>query len=392
MIVIYSEKNPIKSWCNNPEEGAISQAKNLANLPFLHKHVALMPDTHQGYGMPVGGVIACDGVIIPNAVGVDIGCGMVAVKMAMQHKDLTTEQLKQIMGKIRQSVPLGFNHHKESKVEEMNMFNLGADKTLGLKIVQAEFNNAAKQIGTLGGGNHFIEVQKGNDGHVWFMLHSGSRNLGKKVADHYNKVAIDINKKFHVSVPLEHELAFLPLDTKEAQDYLNEMDYCLRFALASRTMMAEAIKNAFREVIPGVAAMEEINIHHNYASLENHYGKNVWVHRKGATSAKEGQVGIIPGSQGTSSCIVRGKGNPESFMSCSHGAGRKMSRTQAQKTLNLQEEVKRMEDKGILHGIRGKDDLDEAAGSYKDIDTVMDEQKDLVDIIVKLEPMGVIKG
>jgi len=392
MKIFEGQTVPIKSWCNNPEEGAVNQARNLAKLPFIFKHVALMPDTHQGYGMPIGGVIATKGVIIPNAVGVDIGCGMCAVKTSL--KEITSEQIKKIFGGskdyhggIRSCVPIGFSHHSKNQdvryMPTLNSFTEG--------IVAQQYNSALKQIGTLGGGNHFIEIQKGSDGFIWIMIHSGSRNLGYKVAKHYNEIAIKLNEKYFSKVEKSWELAFLPMDTQEAKNYLNEMQYCVDFALANRKLMMFRIKDIFSGY-SDCTFEEEINIAHNYAKWENHFGQNVIVHRKGATLARENTVGIIPGSQGTSSYIVKGKGNPESFNSCSHGAGRNMSRTKARKTLNLEEEIKKMNDKGIIHGIRTQKELDESASAYKDIDVVMKEQEDLVEILVKLEPLGVIKG
>lgn len=258
--------------------------------------------------------------------------------------------------------------------------------------VNRQYRSACKQIGTLGGGNHFIEIQKGSDGRIWFMIHSGSRNIGLKVASRYNQTAIALNERWHSLVPKKWELAFLPIETDEAKTYLREMRYCLEFALANRKLMADRVRAAFRVEIPDVGFDEPINIHHNYAVFEHHFGKNVIVHRKGATSARDGEMGIIPGSQGTASYIVRGKGNPDSFMSCSHGAGRKMGRQAAIRTLDLEAEKKVLDDRGILHAIRGKQDLEEAPGAYKDIDVVMEEQQYLVDIVVRLEPLAVIKG
>ena len=386
MKYITTEKLPIKSWCDNPEDGCIEQAKNLANLPFLYKHVALMPDTHQGYGMPIGGVIASIGVIIPGAVGVDIGCGMCAVKTNLTVETLTIEKLKAVMGEIRKAVPVGFNHHQEKLAAQAMPIVLA-----GLPIVEREFEKARTQLATLGGGNHFIEIQKDEHGGIWVMIHSGSRNLGKQVADHYNKIAKELNARWHTKVDPKADLAFLPFDTPEAKAYFAEMNYCLAFSRANRAKMLDAIKGCFNSIIPTEFA-ETLDIQHNYAAWENHFDKNVIIHRKGATMARAGQKGIIPGSQGTSSYIVEGLGNPDSFMSCSHGAGRRMGRKQAERTLILEDEVKVMNDKGIIHAIRGKGDLDEAAGAYKDIQVVMAEQADLVKIVTRLEPMGVIKG
>lgn len=388
MKTITTEKLPIKMWLDYLEDGAELQTKNLANIPFAYHHIAIMPDAHKGYGMPIGGVLATDGVIIPNAVGLDIGCGMCAVKTSLTN--LPIDKLKEIMGKIREVIPVGFNHHKTKQDHENMPINWSIDE---MPIVKKEYENAQTQIGTLGGGNHFIEIQKGSDGYIWIMIHSGSRNLGLQVANYYNKRAIEGNKNFDKVIPPSWELAFLPVDVKVGQDYLKEMQYCVEFALANRKLMMDRIKSIVSfatGLVLGDWKDEMINIAHNYASLEEHFGKKVWVHRKGATLATKDTIGIIPGSQGTHSYIVKGKGNPESFQSCSHGAGRKMGRKQAKEKLNLEEEQKKME--GVVHGIRSISDLDEAPGAYKSIDEVMTNQKDLVETLVELTPLGVIKG
>lgn len=385
-------------WLEEIEEGAAEQIKNLANLPFTYKHVAIMPDSHQGYGMPIGGVLATKDVVIPNAVGVDIGCGMCAVKTSLT--DISTETLKNIMGEIRKQIPVGFNKHQEKQDDSLMPIDAGAGK-----IVDVEYNNALKSIGTLGGGNHFIEIQKGSDGHIWIMIHSGSRNLGKQVADHYNKIAIALNEKWYSVVPKEWELAYLPLDSEEGQAYIREMNYCVDFALANRKLMMDRICKIFNDIYYLIPTMYHgemegtyisyepiINIAHNYAQMENHFGENVMVHRKGATLATKDTIGIIPGSQGSKSYIVRGKGNPDSFNSCSHGAGRKMGRKEAERTLDLEAEKKKLNDMGVIHAIRGIGDLDEAPGAYKDIGLVMRNQEDLVEILVELTPLAVIKG
>jgi tRNA-splicing ligase RtcB len=247
-------------------------------------------------------------------------------------------------------------------------------------------------VGTLGGGNHFIEFQQGSDGFIWFMVHSGSRNLGLKVCTHYNALAKDfVAKGKGFKPPKQWDMAYLPVESDEGKRYIAEMNYCLRFSEQNRDVMAGIIAEILVDVC-GAKMGETFNVQHNYAVLEHHYGKDVWVHRKGATSAKAGEIGIIPGSQGTRSYIVKGLGNPLSFNSCSHGAGRVMGRKQAQRSLCLQAEVDRLDSKGILHAIRGVKDLDEAAGAYKNIDVVMEEQKDLVEIYIELSPLGVIKG
>ncbi|WP_054721272.1 RtcB family protein [Marinifilum fragile] len=387
MININStERIPIKMWVSDLEESAIKQAENLANLPFAFKHVALMPDAHCGYGMPIGGVLATLGVVVPNAVGVDIGCGMCAVKTNIE--DLDSESLKKIMSGIQSRIPLGFSKHAQAQNEK-----LMPEVESVPEVIKNHYQNALYQLGSLGGGNHFIEIQYGSDNCIWVMIHSGSRNLGKQVADYYNKLAKNLNSRWHSQVPSNWDLAFLPIESQEAKEYIKAMQYCVDFAFANRKLMMERVQEAFKRVLSEPLEFSEIiNIAHNYAAWEHHFGKDVIVHRKGATSAREGEIGIIPGSQGTKSYIVEGLGNPQSFHSCSHGAGRKMGRKQAQRELDLQEEINRLDKKGILHAIRGQKDLDEAAGAYKDIHQVMENQKDLVKIRVELEPLAVVKG
>ncbi len=334
------------------------------------------------------------------AAGVFVhNCGMCAVKTSLTEIDVET--LKKIMNEIRKRIPVGFNHHKEAQNKNLMPEKIGKDSFL-YPIVNQQYESALKQIGTLGGGNHFIEIQKGNDEHIWIMIHSGSRNFGLKIADYYNKLAKELNKKWHAEIEPKWDLAFLPMDSEEGQNYLREMQYAVDFALANRKMMMDIIKGIFVLETECHGSLyqtncpnpfdEMINIAHNYASLENHFGENVMVHRKGATLATTDTIGIVPGSQGSKSYIVKGKGNKESFNSCSHGAGRKMSPSKAKETLNFAEEVKAMEDKGILHTLRGEGDLGEAPGSYKDIGEVMENQKDLVEILVELQPLAVIKG
>jgi len=376
-------------WLDDAENGALSQAINLANLPFAFHHVALMPDCHQGYGMPIGGVLATRGVVIPNAVGVDIGCGMCAVKTSLT--ELDTDTLKEIMGEIRKVIPVGFNKHKETQDPKLIPETSYDDWTESFSIVSSNMGTALKSLGTLGGGNHFIEIQKGDDGHIWIMIHSGSRNLGFQVAKYYNDIAKELNKNWYSSVDPKDDLAFLPLNTKEAKAYIREMNYCVEYALANRKLMMDRVITVFKSNVD-MSNENMINIAHNYATMENHFGADVMVHRKGATLAREGTTGIIPSSQGAKSYIVKGKGNPESFNSCSHGAGRRMGRKQAERELDLDAEQKHLEDMGVIHSVRGRGDLDEAPSAYKDIDVVMENQKDLVDILVELTPLGVIKG
>ena len=387
--IITSEKQLIKLWLDDIEENTLAQAQNLANLPFIFKHVAVMPDAHLGYGMPIGGVMASEEMVIPNAVGVDIGCGMCAVKTSLT--SISTKKLKLVLGIIRNTIPLGFKHHKKKQPGSL-MPKVQGGRIEDLPIVSREYSNARTQLGTLGGGNHFIEIQKGNDGHIWLMIHSGSRNIGFKVASYYNRLAIDLNLKWGSDIPHKWQLAFLPIDDENGRIYLQEMQYCIDFAYANRKLMMERVKDVLIAVVQPVTFEPMINIAHNYAAMETHFHKNVMVHRKGATSGQEGEIGIIPGSQGTPSYIVRGKGERESFQSCSHGAGRKMGRKQAQRQLNLEHEQKLLEDQGILHSVRSKRDLDEASGAYKNVDEVMENQLDLVEVLVELRPLAVIKG
>jgi tRNA-splicing ligase RtcB len=392
--VITTERIPVKLWLDDIEDGALDQAKQLANLPFAYHHIALMPDCHLGYGMPIGGVMATNNVIVPNAVGVDIGCGMCAVKTSLNIQATDKEFIKLVMGTVRNNIPIGFQHHKEE--QQWNGFNNAPDN----EIINQELESAMKQIGTLGGGNHFLEIQKDEYDNIWFMIHSGSRNIGLKLAKHYNQVATELCQRWFSNIPEikgEDGLAFLPMNDKLGVEYLEVMKFACDFAYANRQKMMFKIMEIIKNLTSkhkgiNVGFDEPINIHHNYANLENHFGKNVWVHRKGATSARLNEIGIIPGSQGTASYIVRGLNNPDSFMSCSHGAGRKMGRKQAQKQLILADEIKRLDDAGVVHSVRNVEDLDEAAGAYKDIDTVMKNQTDLVEIVTTLKPVAVIKA
>jgi tRNA-splicing ligase RtcB len=381
--VITTERVPVKLWLDDIEDGAMAQSLDLAKLPFAFHHVAIMPDAHQGYGLPIGGVLPTQGAVIPNAVGVDIGCGMCAVRTSLAQYD--TESLKKVMSLIRERVPVGFGHHKEKQT--WNGFYAAPE----VEIIQRELQSAQYQIGTLGGGNHFIEIQLADDGRVWLMLHSGSRNFGLKIANDYHTKAKELCEKWNSGIP-NSDLSFLPTETAVAVEYLDAMNFALRFAEESRLRMMEEVERSLLDVFTGTAFEKPINVHHNYARMENHFGKNVLVHRKGATSARLGETGIIPGSQGTASYIVRGLGNPESFESCSHGVGRRMGRKQAQRELVLVDEIKRLDDAGIIHSIRAEKDLDEAAGAYKDIDVVMANQADLVEIVTKLRPLAVIKA
>ncbi len=384
--VVMGTRVPAKMWLDEVEEPCMKQIEGLASLPYAFKHVAVMPDAHAGKGMPIGGVLATKGVIVPNAVGVDIGCGMCAMKTSLKAAALSQGELLQIVSHIRRTIPLGFEH-QATPVDERLLPEADWEK---LPFLRDRKKQLQQELGTLGGGNHFIEIQKDTaTDDVWVMLHSGSRHIGLSVAHHYDRQArFWCNKWYADTLP---DLAFLPIEVQEAKNYFNEMNYCVRFASANRLKMMEEVKQGFADTCPDVQFEETLNIAHNYAAWEKHFGVSVLVHRKGATSAKQGETGIIPGSMGTKSYIVEGLGNPESFMSCSHGAGRKLSRTQALKTLSLEEECRKMDEKGILYSMRQKG-LDEAPGAYKDIETVLENERDLVRPLVELVPLAVVKG
>ena len=381
---------PVKIWANSVDAKAMQQIENLTTLPFLFHHLAIMPDVHAGMGMPIGGVLACKDVVIPNAVGVDIGCGMCAVKSNYKVTDISQDVLrKKIMNGIRQRIPLGMAHHTQPQPETCLPNGHEVER---MEVVKRRQSAIVYEVGTLGGGNHFIELQKDEEGNLWVMLHSGSRNLGKLVCEHYNKLAQQLNARWHTVVDEKLRLPFLPVGSVEFKNYWAEMQYCIDFALCNRSLMMQRIQEVITDALPGIAFEPMINIAHNYAAWEKHYGQNVIVHRKGATLAREGMVGIIPGSQGTASYIVEGLGNAASFNSCSHGAGRVLSRTAAIASLDLQAEVAQLEAKGIVHAIRSQDDMQEATGAYKDIEEVIANQTDLIKVKTKLLPIAVIKG
>ena len=402
------QKYPIKIWLSgidDIEEECLRQAHNLSRLPFLHKWVALMPDTHTGMGMPIGGVIATEGVIIPNAVGVDIGCGMAFIQTNVKAEIITDTMTKSgsllqcIIGDILRNIPVGFNHHKEK--QECKSVDEALKNIQKYELVPhliPEIEDGYYQVGTLGGGNHFIEIQVDDEGYVCIMLHSGSRHLGHKICSHFHNVARELNERWHSSVPDEYRLAFLPVDTQEGQGYIDYMNMALDFAQENRDKMLEAVKSIFtRWCVKAFDYTPEysnlINCHHNYAALENHYGKNVWVHRKGAIRAREGDPGIIPGAMGSYSYIVSGCGWEESFKSCSHGAGRRLSRTKARETYSVEEVMVDLKASGVVLGKNKKSDVaEECRFSYKDIETVIANEADLVKVVKRLSTMGVVKG
>lgn len=390
MKVKMINNRPVKIWTDEVEDTAMRQIENLTTLPFLYHHLAIMPDVHTGMGMPIGGVLACEDAIVPNAVGVDIGCGMCAVKTNWKVSEIPPHVLrKKIMKGIRERIPLGMDHHKEKQDVRFLPEDHEVEK---MTIVKARQESILHEVGTLGGGNHFIELQKDENDMLWIMIHSGSRNLGARVGAYYNEMAKTLNSRWHSVVSPEINLAFLPQGSREFGMYWEEMKYCVDFALCNRKLMMERIEEVLYDALTGIEFDPMINIAHNYAACENHFGKNVFVHRKGAILARKGITGIIPGSQGTASYIVEGLGNPESFSSCSHGAGRVLSRKAAIRTLNMAEEVAQLEAKGIVHAIRCQDDMQEASGAYKNIEDVIANELDLVKVRTRLLPVAVIKG
>ena len=399
---------PVKSWCENCEEGALKQAGNLAKHPALYHHVALMPDAHQGYGMPIGGVVAADNAVIPAAVGVDIGCGMIATETDIPAEAFAEMPFRRaFQEKLKERIPVGEGESHKSVQTWEGFEEYLANNGERCQMWPSKLDRA--NLGTLGGGNHFIELQKSTalDGagdpeggaKVWLMIHSGSRNLGKRIEEHYHRIAAKMCARFRVALA-DPDLAFLPIEEQVGHDYFTDMLFALRYAKENRRRMMEAMKETFLEFAPQANFLRTIDIHHNYAAFEEHFGKKVCVHRKGATSAKLDEIGIIPGSMGTASYIVRGLGNPDSFMSCSHGAGRRMSRIAASTQLTAEECDKAME--GIVcerwHPYRGfgkakgKLDLSEAPQAYKDIEDVIASERDLVEPLVRLVPLASLKG
>lgn len=410
MFVIYNDKTkyPVKTWLSGidrMEESCLEQAYNLSNLPFLHKWVCLMPDTHTGKGMPIGGVIAAKDVIIPNAVGVDIGCGMVFVATDIKYEEIkdvtvgTSTILQSMIGSIMRAVPVGFQGYREK--QESKVLDRAKEETEKY-CVNPELlhllDEGYFQVGTLGGGNHFIELQQDEEGYLCIMIHSGSRHLGKEICDYFHNKARDLNRQWYSQVPDEYRLAFLPVHTEEGQQYIHWMNLALDYAYENRERMLEKTCAVVKEHMERYAGLtvtftDKINCHHNYASLENHYDANVWVHRKGATRVRLGERAVIPGAMGSYSYVVEGKGNPESFCTSSHGAGRAYSRSGAMKAFTTEQVIVDLKEQGVVLGKRKKTDVaEECRFAYKDIDEVMAQQADLVTPVRKLKTVGVVKG
>ena len=410
MFVIYHEgmKKPIRVWLENQEqieESCLEQAYHLADLPFLHKWVCLMPDTHTGKGMPIGGVIAAKDVIIPNAVGVDIGCGMNFVSTDIPVSELrsvTTGNgtlVQAMISDIMRNVPAGYHSHKTRQSSEVLDRAQEQDELYRTnEELYPLIEDAYYQVGTLGGGNHFIELQEDQKGFLGIMIHSGSRHFGKRICDEYHQKARALNQMWYSQVKDEYRLAFLPVDSREGQEYITWMKLAMEYAFENRERMMERVKEVVQDKIGKfmnrtVEFSREINCHHNYAAWERHYDADVWVHRKGATRVREGELAVIPGAMGSYSYVVRGKGNPESFCSSSHGAGRAYSRKGAMEAFTCEQVICDLKEQGVVLGKNKKSAVaEECRFAYKDIRTVMQNQQDLVEVVTELKTVGVVKG
>lgn len=389
MFVVSGDKVPIKIWADPDmiENEAIAQLQNLARLPFVYKHVAVMPDAHAGKGSTVGTVIATNKAIIPSCVGVDIGCGMIAVKTPFKAERLEGK-LPALRHSIERSIPVGNGPGGKRREPHPRVEEWAGTHPVGDRHVN---NTMLCQCGTLGGGNHFIEICVDTEGSVWAMLHSGSRNLGKTLADAHIETAQDLMERFFITLP-DKDLAYLVQGTQEFENYWTDLQYAQQYARLNREIMMDLVlkdlAHALNEGEPFEQLMR-VNCHHNYTELEHHFGSNVYVTRKGAIRAREGDLGIIPGSMGTRSYIVRGKGNQESFCSSSHGAGRKMSRAKARSTFTASDLARQTE------GVECRKDtavIDEIPGAYKPIEQVMKAQEELVEVVAELKQVLCVKG
>jgi len=393
--VLTSQRVPVKIWTDDVDEKSKQQLANIASLPFIHHHVAAMPDVHLGIGATIGSVIATHKAIIPAAVGVDIGCGMVACRLSITGNDLDEKSLRKVFGQISRDVPVGRAQHQDDRalVDAAKPFEPRLDamthKHPQLLKAFGKFSKWVNQMGTLGGGNHFIEVCLDESNQVWVMLHSGSRGIGNALAGYFIELARQDMERWMIHLP-DRDLAYFPEGTEHFGDYVEAVTWAQEYAMQNRREMVDLVLAALKRHLPAFDVTSEVvNCHHNYVALEHHYGANVWVTRKGAIRAREGDLGIIPGSMGARSYIVRGKGNPESFTSCAHGAGRKMSRTAAAKQFSAADLVRQTE--GVICR-KDKGVVDEIPGAYKDIDTVMANQADLVDAMHTLKQVVCVKG
>jgi tRNA-splicing ligase RtcB (3'-phosphate/5'-hydroxy nucleic acid ligase) len=386
---------PVKAWTMEIEASARQQLANIAKLPIVHHHVAAMPDVHTGIGATVGSVIATHKAIIPAAVGVDIGCGMIAARTSLTADDIDEKSLRKVFGQISRDVPIGRAQHKEdrARVKAAKPFEAGlkriTDKHPEILKAFSQFSNWIYQLGTLGTGNHFIEVCLDEADRLWVMLHSGSRGIGNKIGHYFIALAREEMLTLDAHLP-DSDLAYLREGTQYFDDYVEAVSWAQGYARENRQQMMKLVLAALaRHLPPFEVTTEAVNCHHNYVSRETHYGAEVWVTRKGAIRAGQGEFGIIPGSMGVRSYIVRGKGNPESFESCAHGAGRRMSRTQAHKSFTQTDLAQQTE--GVICR-KDKGVIDEIPGAYKDIDQVMENQTDLVEIVHTLKQVVCVKG
>jgi tRNA-splicing ligase RtcB len=396
---------PVKMWTRGVpvEESARLQLANTAKMPFIYKHVAVMPDVHLGKGSTIGSVIPTLGAVIPAAVGVDIGCGMMAAKTT-----LTANDLPDSLGKLRSAIERAIPHGMTPKTRGYRGRDEGSWQAPPMAVdvawgqLKDEFDaicaktpklrntNNYRHLGTLGSGNHFVEVCLDETGFVWFMLHSGSRGVGNAIGTHFIELAKQDMRTHLVNLP-DQDLAYLTEGTRHYDDYVQAVGWAQKFARMNREVMMQNLIAAVRTVItkPFETHVEAVNCHHNYVQKERHFGKDVLVTRKGAVSAREGELGIIPGSMGARSFIVRGKGNEESFNSCSHGAGRTMSRTEAKRRFTTEDHARATE------GVECRKDagvIDEIPMAYKDIDAVMHAQRDLVEVVHTLKQIVCVKG
>ena len=400
--VITGEHVPIKTWTRGVpiEDAAMRQLKNVASLPFIHRHMAVMPDVHWGMGATVGSVIPTVGAIIPAAVGVDIGCGMMAVKTSIRAEHLP-DNLSGVRSAIEAAVPHGRTDNGQrndkgawqSEPPAPALARWG-ELEAGYKAVVDKHPKAAHprglgHLGTLGTGNHFIELCLDEAGDVWVMLHSGSRGVGNKFGSYFIERAKHEARRWFLNLP-DQDLAYFPEGSEGFVDYIRAVSWAQKYARANRETMMELVLEALRTQWPDLVTSEEaVNCHHNYVTKEHHFGKDVYVTRKGAVRAGEGELGIIPGSMGAKSFIVRGKGNADSFCTCSHGAGRAMSRTEAKRRFTVEDHVRATE------GVECRKDaevIDETPMAYKDIDAVMAAQRDLVEVVHTLRQVVCVKG
>ncbi len=393
--VLSDTRVPVKIWTDDVDQPSKAQLRHIASLPFIHHHVAAMPDVHLGIGATIGSVIATHQAIIPAAVGVDIGCGMVAARLSITARDLDEKSLKKVFDQISRDVPVGRAQHADDRVlwQAARPFapRLKAltERHPQLLKTAGRFSKWTNQMGTLGGGNHFIEVCLDEAGQVWVMLHSGSRGIGNAMAEYFIELARQDMERHLIQLP-DRDLAYFREGSEHFDDYVEAVQWAQEYAMQNRKCMLDLVLAALRRHLPRFeVTTEAVNCHHNYVAREQHFGADVWVTRKGAIRARTGDLGIIPGSMGTRSYIVRGLGNADSFCSSAHGAGRRMSRKAAEKQFSAADLAQQTagvvcrKDKGVV---------DEIPGAYKDIDQVMENQKDLTEVLHTLKQVVCVKG